>query len=188
MNTGPFGSSVHKSDYTDDGCPIVNPADIVGNRITVGKRVSTAAAGRLTRYKLNEGDVVIGRRGEMGRIAVVDAKSVGYLCGTGCFFVRMNERALPGFWKHFFCTDYAKDYLDAHAVGGTMKNLNLSILGGMPVPVPPLKEQELVVDILDKFDALINDISQGLPAEIEARRRQYAYYRDKLLAFSERVS
>ena len=55
------------------------------------------------------GDIVIGRRGEMGRIAVVDKESEGYLCGTGCFFVRMNDLALPGFWKHLFGTDYAKN-------------------------------------------------------------------------------
>ena len=188
MNTGPFGSSVHKSDYTSDGCPIVNPADIVGGRIVPGKRVSMSAEQRLARYRLYRGDIVIGRRGEMGRITVVDDESEGYLCGTGCFFVRMNELALPRYWKHFFGTSYAKDYLEAHAVGGTMKNLNLGILGRMQVPVPPLEEQERIVAILDKFDTLVNDISQGIPAEIEARRKQYAYYRDKLLAFKEKIA
>jgi type I restriction enzyme S subunit len=56
------------------------------------------------------------------------------------------------------------------------------------VPIPPLEEQERVVAILDKFDALVNDISIGLPAEIEARQKQYEYYRDKLLTFEEAKS
>jgi type I restriction enzyme S subunit len=61
--------------------------------------------------------------------------------------------------------------------------LNLSILRNIPIPLPPLSEQERIVAILDKFDALVNDISQGLPAEIEARRKQYEYYRNRLLTF-----
>jgi type I restriction enzyme S subunit len=64
--------------------------------------------------------------------------------------------------------------------------LNLSILRNISIPIPPLSEQERIVAILDKFDALVNDISQGLPAEIEARRKQYEYYRNKLLTFRKK--
>lgn len=53
------------------------------------------------------------------------------------------------------------------------------------VPIPPLEEQTRIVAILEKFDALVNDLSSGLPAEISARRKQYAYYRDRLLTFKE---
>ena len=56
------------------------------------------------------------------------------------------------------------------------------------VPFPSNEDLERIVGLLDKFDALINDISQGLPAEIEARRKQYAYYRDKLLSFKEKLA
>ena len=119
----------------------------------------------------------------MGRIAVVDDDSDGYLCGTGCFFLRPNERATPRYWKHFFMSDYAKKWLEANAVGGTMKNLNLDILSRMPVPIPPIDVQQWVVDILDRFDALTTSLTDGLPAEIEARRQQYEYYRDRLLDF-----
>lgn len=71
--------------------------------------------------------------------------------------------------------------------GGTPA-VNKKDLIGIPIPIPPLAEQQRIVDILDKFDALTNDISAGLPAEIEARRKQYAYYRDKLLTFKEKVA
>lgn len=60
-----------------------------------------------------------------------------------------------------------------------------NVMANIRVKVPPLTEQERIVSILDKFDALVNDISEGLPAELSARRSQYEYYRSKLLTFNE---
>lgn len=71
---------------------------------------------------------------------------------------------------------------------GARGDLNASRIKSLLIPVPPLDEQARIVAILDEFDALVNDISQGLPAEIEARRAQYAYYRDKLLSLKEKVA
>lgn len=69
---------------------------------------------------------------------------------------------------------------------GSQPNLSMRKIESIAVSVPPLSEQQRIVDILDKFDALVNDISEGLPAEIEARRKQYEYYRDKLLTFKKK--
>ena len=66
---------------------------------------------------------------------------------------------------------------------GAREDLNVGIISKFKIPLPPLEEQERIVNILDRFDALCNDLTCGLPAEIEARRKQYAYYRDKLLTF-----
>ena len=63
--------------------------------------------------------------------------------------------------------------------------INANIVKNLKIPLPPLQEQERIVKILDKFDKLVNDISEGIPAEIEARRKQYEYYRNKLLNFKE---
>ncbi len=71
---------------------------------------------------------------------------------------------------------------------GARSDLNASIIKDYPIPVPPLAEQERIVAILDRFDALTHDITNGLPAEIEARRKQYEYYRDKLLTFEEKAA
>lgn len=71
---------------------------------------------------------------------------------------------------------------------GARNDLNVGIITQYPIPIPPLIEQERIIVILDRFDALVNDITQGLPAEIEARRKQYEYYRDKLLTFKEAAS
>ena len=75
--------------------------------------------------------------------------------------------------------------LTKNATGGTVKGIKGSKLHLLKIPVPPLSEQQRIVDILDRFDALCNDITSGLPAEIEARKKQYEYYRDKLLTFKE---
>ncbi len=69
--------------------------------------------------------------------------------------------------------------------GGAVQNLNSDIVKAIEIPIPKKSEQDRIVSILDRFDKLCNDISEGLPAEIEARRKQYEYYRDKLLSFNE---
>lgn len=73
------------------------------------------------------------------------------------------------------------------AGAGTVKNLNADIVRSVVIPVPPRAEQKRVIDLLDHFDALVNDIRIGLPAELAARRKQYEYYRDRLLTFKETV-
>lgn len=80
----------------------------------------------------------------------------------------------------------AKQYFILKNLGeGSQNNLNARKIKNFPIPIPPLEEQQRIVNILDKFDALVNDLTSGLPAEIEARRKQYEYYRDQLLTFKE---
>ena len=75
------------------------------------------------------------------------------------------------------------DYVEKHQKGASYPAIADKDVKLYKIPVPPLAEQERIVRILDKFDALVNDISTGLPAELEMRRKQYEYYRDKLLTF-----
>ena len=82
-----------------------------------------------------------------------------------------------------------KEYLPLKSLGqGSQSNINGNTVKNYPIPLPPIAEQERIVSILDRFDALCNDISIGLPAEIEARQKQYEYYRDKLLTFKEKTA
>lgn len=78
-------------------------------------------------------------------------------------------------------------YITQNAVHASVTSIRKRMLDNYLVPVPPLEEQERIVAILDRFDALCNDLTSGLPAEIEARKKQYEYYRDKLLTFKEAV-
>jgi type I restriction enzyme, S subunit len=75
--------------------------------------------------------------------------------------------------------------INQYAVGGGQPLVTGRLLKGLEIPLPPLSEQRRIAAILDKFDALVNDLSIGLPAEIKARQAQYEYYRDKLLMFDE---
>jgi type I restriction enzyme S subunit len=83
----------------------------------------------------------------------------------------------------------SKEYESLKALGqGARADLNAGIIKNYPIPVPPLEEQQRIVAILDRFDALTNDITSGLPAELEARHKQYEYYRDTLLTFKEKIA
>ncbi len=75
------------------------------------------------------------------------------------------------------------DQKKRHLIGTKIARISTNNLKKIKIPIPPLAEQKRIVTILDKFDALVSDISVGLPAEIHARRKQYEYYRDKLLTF-----
>lgn len=88
------------------------------------------------------------------------------------------------YYLQFFFENTISKILNGVARGGAIKNVPaVKELKKIKIPLPPLEEQQRIVDILDRFDTLCNDLTAGLPAEIEARRKQYEYYRDKLLTF-----
>lgn len=99
FRTGPFGSALHKSDYVVDGVPIINPMHIIDGRLSpsTSMTVTEPAAKRLSEFRLRTGEIVIGRRGDMGRCAVVAQEHAGWLCGTGSMIVRPSPRMDPGF-------------------------------------------------------------------------------------------
>ena len=100
--TGPFGSQLHESDYSDTGTPVVMPKDIVAGKIseTSIARVAESHVDRLRRHKLSKGDIVYGRRGDIGRQALVRNENVGWLCGTGCLRITLNKAALGSEFLH----------------------------------------------------------------------------------------
>lgn len=91
----------------------------------------------------------------------------------------------PKFVSYCFQTERLNAEKNKFVARAKVKRLSGESLAKLTIPVPPIEEQERIVAILDKFDALVNDITSGLPAEIKARRQQYAHYRDRLLTFRE---
>ncbi len=148
--TGPFGSMLHKSDYVSDGVPLINPANIHDGTISDEgiKNVAPATASKLEAYRLAAGDVIIGRRGELGRSAVVGNEHQYWLCGTGCFFVTPANGFLAEYLVFLLSSPYVRDSLMTASVGTTMNNLNHDILKQLLVPLPPSVEQ---LRILNQF-------------------------------------
>ena len=99
FRTGPFGSALHKSDYIEGGVPVVNPMHIVEGRIVPSRTMSItdSAANHLADFRMKAGEIVMGRRGDMGRCAVVQSNQAGWLCGTGSIIIRCDDRVVPAF-------------------------------------------------------------------------------------------
>ena len=174
IQIGPFGSLLHKSEYVKDQIPLVNPTNIVAGRIipSPDTTISPAKKHQLRRYALQEGDVVIGRRGEMGRCAVVTKKEDGWVCGTGSLFVRPHAKLLPSFLHILISSPAAIAYLEESNVGSTMANLNQGIFHQMEIPLPDVEEQQ---EIVHRVEALFKIADQ-----IEARYKKAKAVVDKL--------
>ena len=99
----------------------------------------------------------------------------------------INDKNNVNYIFHLLRSIHMKKYILNCVKGSAQPNLNLKQLSEFKVPMIKYSEQERIVSILDKFDALVNDISEGLPAELNARRKQYEYYRDKLLTFKKQL-
>ena len=153
MSTGPFGSMLHKTDYIEKGIPLVNPANMVNGKIVPSDKmmISEATCRRLSSYILHAGMIVLGRRGEMGRCAVVTEKEDGWLCGTGSFFMEPSMSLYVYYVVSLFSSPYVKFYLGGESVGTTMSNLNHTILSKMPIPLPPLAEQRRIVAKIEEL-------------------------------------
>ncbi|WCE94612.1 N-6 DNA methylase [Acidithiobacillus ferriphilus] len=155
--TGPFGSALHQTDYVDDGIPVINPANIVDGTISTDgvKMVSPATRDRLKEFTVRENDIVIGRRGEMGRCGVVTSRMNGWLCGTGSFVIRLKDECLARFAFFQIASPKVKQYLEEQAIGVTMKNLNQGILSAIQIPLPPLATQQAIVAEIEAEQALV---------------------------------
>lgn len=158
--TGPFGSMVHKSDYVENGIPLVNPINMVDQKIVPSKKmlVSQETRERLSSYVLSTGDIVVARRGELGRCALVTEKENGWICGTGSFFLRLASLFDTSYFLLLFCSYQTRQQLAQNSVGATMNNLNHNILKQIYMGVPPLSEQHRIVDKVEKLMLLCDEL------------------------------
>lgn len=140
VQTGPFGSQLHAADYVPEGVPVVMPQDLVNRRISVAQvaRVTDEMTKRLARHAMKLGDVVYSRRGDVERHALVSEREAGWLCGTGCLLVRLGDTwPSQAYLSEVLDLPVTREWLVRHAVGATMPNLNTSILGAVPLLLPP---------------------------------------------------
>lgn len=132
-------------------------------------------------YAYDKPSVLIPRKGSLGNLFYVD---VPFWNVDTIFYTEVDEsQVLPKFLYYFLTTVGLGEMNQA----GGVPSQTQSVLNNLKIPIPPLEVQARIVAVLDQFDTLVNDITAGLPAEIAARRQQYAYYRDRLLTFKEAV-
>lgn len=164
LQTGPFGSSLHKSDYVKGGVPVINPACIKDGEIIPldGMTVGADTARRLATFKLNARDVVLGRRGEMGRCAVVPPQAEGWLCGTGSLILRLPPSLYPQFLALLIGSPIIRQHLTGASIGIIMQSLNQSILMDMMIALPPVAEQQRIVAKVDELMALCDRFERQL--------------------------
>jgi type I restriction enzyme S subunit len=153
--TGPFGSLLHKSDYEEGGIPLVNPINIEDDVIVPDERkaVSTTTAKRLTRYRLKAGDIAVGRRGDIGRCAVVSPEQDGWLCGTGCFVIRAGKGVSPDFLAHLLRSRPYRMQLVAKAGRATMPSISNKDLADLQIPAVSPERQKNALEGFGELSA-----------------------------------
>ena len=177
VKIGPFGSLLHAEDYVENGIPFINPSHIINGKIVTDPKLTLALEkyDAMSAYALKTGDVVLGRRGEIGRCAVVDNGE--FLCGTGSMFIRIELDYLPMMLQWILSCDAVRKVLENKAVGVTMLNLNAGIVANLKVIMPPLSLQNRFADFVRHADKSKFELQQTL-YELEATYK--ALLREKL--------
>ncbi len=162
IKIGPFGSLLHKDDYIEGGHPLLNPSHIVGDKINPDDKltISEQKYMEMSAYHLKTGDVVMGRRGEMGRCAVVP--SDGFLCGTGSLIIRTKGEVTADYIQKIISFPSFKKTIEDMAVGQTMPNLNVPIVSKFQIIKPPRSVQDSYYAFLQQADALKQSMQKSL--------------------------
>ncbi|MBS4641978.1 restriction endonuclease subunit S, partial [Aeromonas media] len=153
IQIGPFGSQLHKEDYISGGIPLINPTHICNGKVepdddlTIAKNMYMS----LPQYHLKAGDIVMGRRGEMGRCALITTNEDGWFCGTGSLYIRPHADVLfSKYLVQLLSGDAIKEHLLAASLGATMPNLNKTIIGNIKIPIP----NDLTLKKYEKFEKI----------------------------------
>ena len=163
IQTGPFGSQLHQSDYSDDGVPVVMPKNLISFRIADEEiaRIPESLAQKLCRHRMIAGDTVCGRRGDIGRRAFISARQVGWICGTGCLRIRPDPGSInPRFLFDALGSPETAGTIANRAKGATMLNLNSSVLKSVPVLVAPQDLQDLYADQVESMALMVELLSE----------------------------
>ena len=157
FSTGPFGTMLHKEDYTDNGVAVINPTNIINHKISFSniKQISLSKAKELQGYAVNKGDIILARRGDLRKSAIITDFEDSSIAGTGSFIIHLLG-VVNSFFILFYGSPYVQDYLITDSVGTTMNNLNQKLLSRLLIPIPPCAEQVRIVSVVDELFSLVN--------------------------------
>ena len=177
------------------GTPFIRYTDVYNNRFLKASDITAlveCTPTELEKLRVSRGDVLFTRTSETAEDIGWSAVMLEDLgdCVFNGFTIKATPKTtylLPEYCSYCFTSKEFRQYVASHCAFTTRASLTGKTISEYLLPVPSIEEQQRVTAILDKFYAICNDLSSGLPAEITARQKQYEYYRDKLLAFKERV-
>lgn len=169
IKIGPFGTMLHKEDYIVGGVPVINPQHIKYQRINPSKKVtiSEQKAHELSSYRLQKNDIIMGRRGEMGRTAPISSIEDGWICGTGSIIFRLKPEFDALFYSKILSSPNIIAYLEKSATGTTMKNLNEKIVKHIPVPMITREEQLELISFLEDRLSICENIEKTVDSVLQ---------------------
>lgn len=176
IQTGPFGSQLHQSDYTAEGVPVIMPKDVIDDKINFDSvaRIPLSLARKLKRHILSSNDILFPRRGDINKRVLVCPNGAGALCGTGCLKISVPQKALdPLFLYYFLKVPSIVEWIINQSIGATMENLNTSTLRKLEVAYPNLKIQKQIASTLSAYDELIEVNNQRIKLLEETARELY---------------
>ncbi len=165
IQTGPFGTVLQASSYTKTGTPIINPVNMVKRRLVThdGPFLDDAECERLSRYKMRVGDILIGRKGDVGRAVLVTPEYEGFIVGSDLIRLRLQNAGMqPEYLYHFLLAPKTRSWIARHASGTTMPGINERLLNAIQVPVPPKTRQAEIVASL----AAMNGVEETLTGNV----------------------
>ena len=170
IKIGPFGSLLHKEDYIEGNFSLINPSHIIDYKIIPDRKFSITHEkyDELEPYQLKINDIVMGRRGEIGRAGLV--KEEHLLCGTGSLFIRVNKKILPDFLHAVITFPLFRKSIEDMAVGQTMLNLNVKIVGSLSIILPPMNLQNEFISFINQIDKSKAEVQKSL-AKLEVLKK-----------------
>ena len=173
VQTGPFGIQLHQRDYVAIGTPIITVEHLGDNRITSQEipKVSDHDRDRLSKYTLQEGDILFSRVGSVDRRARVSQTEDGWLFSGRCLRIRPNRNRIDSsYLSYFFGLPAFREYMKSIAVGATMPSLNTKILKEVPILYPLLSEQRAIAHVLGTLDDKI-ELNRRMNETLEGMAR-----------------
>ncbi|WP_327235657.1 restriction endonuclease subunit S [Streptomyces sp. NBC_01317] len=173
VKAGPSGSLLDNLHDGPDGVPVISPPDLTyDHRVDTRRlrRVPCEEAKRLSRFSLQEGDILVVRQGTLGRLALVEAQHATWFYGSSCLRIRpRREHVLPEYLVSYLSYPPVQRFMLGQSIPGTVPSLNSAMLNDLPVTVPPLDRQHAVVETLADVDARIR-IQRQMADRLEALR------------------
>ena len=187
LQTGPFGSQLHAHEYVHEGTPVIMPQDILNGQISTSliARIPEWRANELRRHRLLPNDIVFSRRGDLSRASGIGEREAGWICGTGCFLLRVSADTIDSTWlANVYRHHNVQRQVDTNAVGSTMPSLNNAVMENLTIAFPKADERK---EIMRRCDAADDGIASTVDQLAKMRALKRGLMQD-LLTGNRRVT